>query len=174
MRDMTEQTQNTISSYILIVEDDADQMGLLVNFAQMEIKRIIDNENFNDEKKQKARDIKIITATNINSLQKAVQLHKNVLLAVLDCNLPDTRGGAPNDQFIKTNHQITGQHKAVDVVSESLPNTPITMISSLNRFQKIVNQYYINSRNLSINFIKKKDISIIQNNIGWYLRQHLK
>jgi len=171
---MDEETQNQNNSHILIVEDDIDQMGLLVDFAQTEIKRIIDNENTSDEQKQKARNIKIITATNIRSLLKAVQMHKNVLLAVLDCNLPDTRGGAPHDQFIKSNHKLTGQHRAVDIVSRGLPSTPITMISSLNRFQRIVNQYYTNTHNISINFIRKKDAPIIQNNIGLYLRQHLK
>ena len=171
---MDEQLQETYNSHILIVEDDIDQLRLLVDFAQTEIKRNIDNQNTNELQKQKLSNIKIITATNISSLQKAVKIHKNILLAILDCNIPDTKGDKPHDQFIKTNHKITGQHKAVDIVSEYIPDTPITMISSLNRFQRIVNQYYKNKYNLGINFIKKKDTSIIQNNIGWYLRQHLK
>jgi len=156
------------------MEDDPDQMGLLVDFAQTEIKSTIENEHTSEEQKTTLSNVKIITVTNISSLSKAVLLHDNVLLAILDCNTPDTRGGVPHDQFIKTNHSITGQHRAVDIVSSALPNTPITMISSMNRFQKIINIYYQKAHNLSINFIRKNDASIIQNNIGWYLRQFMK
>ena len=171
---MDEQANSAKKSHVLIMEDDLDQMSLLVDFVQTEIKNTINNEHIDADKKQMLLDIKIITVTNIASLRKAVALHGNVLLAILDCNIPDTRGGVPHDQFIKTNHLITGQHVAVDIVSNALPRTPITMISSLNRFQKIINVYYKNKYGFAINFIRKSDASTIQNNIGWYLRQFMK
>ena len=166
-------SDKNISSYILIIEDDPDQMGLLVDFAQEEMKKIISNEHFDDAQLVEIKNIKIITATNIKALEKAIQTHKNILLAILDCNIPDTKGGSPHDQFIKTAYKITGQHKAVDIVSKHLPDTPITMISSMNRFQKIVTQYYESKHDLSINFIRKSDFEIIKKNIAYYLRKHL-
>lgn len=161
------------SSYILIIEDDPDQMSLLVDFAQQEMTRIISNEHFDESQLRETQNIKVITATNIFSLKKAIQTHKNILLAILDCNIPDSKGGAPHDQFVKTAYKITGQHKAVDIVSKYLPGTPITMISSMNRFKKIVTQYYESKHDLSINFIRKRDAEIIKKNIAYYLRKHL-
>lgn len=161
-------------SYILIVEDDPDQMAMLVDFAENELKRLISGDHISPSKKEKLKNVKLLTASNINSLKNAASDHSNVLLALLDGNIPDTKGGVAHDQFIKTGHKITGQHKCVDIVSEHLPNTPVTMISSMTRFQKIVHQYYKNRHDLSINFIRKKDTSIIQRNIAFYLRQSIK
>jgi len=160
-------------SHILIVEDDSDQMALLVDFAQNEIKKITESDNFNDAQKRKVSNIKIITATNTSSLKKATLIYKNVLLAISDCNIPDTKGGTPHDQFIKTNHRITGQHHTADILVENLPDTPVTMISSLNRFQKIVTQYYEKKHDRSLNFISKKDTSMIQKNMGYYIRLYV-
>lgn len=158
---------------ILIVEDDPDQMELLIEFARDEIKKLIKDENTNVRQKQKIKNIQIIKVTNINSLQKAISIHKSVLLAILDCNIPDAKGSAAHDQLVKTNHIITGQHRSVDIVIKHLPSAPITIISSLNRFQKIVSQHYEAKRDISINFISKKDQLMIKRNIGYYLRQYL-
>lgn len=158
---------------ILIVEDDRDQMNLLVNFALIEIKTLIDDENTNDEERQKLKNIQIARISNISSLKKAVSICKNVLLAVLDCNIPDTKDGISHDQLVKTNYRITGQHQSVDIVTEHLPETPITIISSLDRFQKIVTQYYETKYSLSINFIRKNDPLMIGQNITHHLRQYL-
>ena len=166
--------KNTKSNILVIVEDDPDQKSLLVNFALDEIKILLHNENTNDEKKQRLKNIKIISASNIRSLKKAASAHENALMALLDCNIPDEKGGKPHDQFVKTNHKITGQHKSVDIVRELLPGTPITMVSSMNRFQKIVTQYYQKEFDFSVNFISKKDVLMIQRNIRYYLRQYLK
>lgn len=162
------------SPNILLLEDDTDQMDLLVNFALSEITKLIDDENTNEEQRQRIRGIQIIKIANINSLQQAVSVHKEVLLAILDCNIPDNKGSAPHDQLIKTNHVITGQHRPVDIVTENLPDTPITIISSMDRFQKIVYQYYESKHSISINFIRKNDQSMIERNIGYYLRQYLR
>lgn len=165
--------ENTKSN-ILIAEDDPDQKSLLVNFALDEIRMLIQNVNTSEEKKQQLKNIKIISASDIKSLRKAASTHEHALMALLDCNIPDEKGGKPHDQFVKTNHKITGQHKSVDIVLELLPGTPITMVSSMNRFQKIVTQYYQKEFDFSINFISKKDILMIQRNIRYYLRQYLK
>jgi len=159
---------------ILIVEDDSDQMDLLADFALSEIQKLVDDENMSAEQRENVKRVQIIKVGNVDSLQKAVSIYQNVLLAVLDCNIPDTKDGASHDQLVKTNHRITGQHKPVDIVTEHLPGTPITMISSLNRFQKIVSQYYESNYSLNINFISKTDQLMIKRNIGYYLRQYLR
>ena len=161
------------NSNILILEDDLDQMDLLSHFALSEINRLIDDENTFGEQRQKIDSIKVIKVSNFESLQKTVAKHKRVLLAVLDCNTPDTEGGVPHDQLVKTSRGITGQHKSVDIVTEHLPGTPITIISSMDRFQRIVNKYYASKHNLSINFIRKNDPMGIRENIRYYLREYL-
>ena len=162
------------SSAILIAEDDADQKNLLVDFAVSQVKRALEDTTLNDEQRNKLSSIQIISVADIAALKKAVSINKNVLLAILDCNMPDIKGSPSHDQFIKTNHRITGQHKAVDVVIKSLPNTPITMISSLHRFQKIISVFYKKEFDLDINFISKNDPSTIRRNIRYYLKQYLK
>jgi len=168
---MTDTSQNSI---ILIVEDDPDQMGLLTNFARSEIKKINHDKNLDDQQKQTIGSIRIVKVGNIESLKKALSAYKNVMLVILDCNIPDTKGGKAHDQFVKTNHMLTGRHKSVDIIIEHMPNTPITMISSLNRFQTMVTKYYLSEHNISINFISKNNQSMIKKNIGYYLRRYLR
>lgn len=175
MNTKSEQLSEQESEYsILIAEDDPDQMNLLVDFALGEIRKLFDAEAASDEQRQKIRNIKIIPVNSIASLEKAVRLKKTVLLAILDCNMPDAKGGVAHDQFIKTKYKITGQHRSVDIVTENLPGTPVTMISSLNRFKKIVSQYYKTQHDININYIGKNDELMIKRNIGYYLRQYLK
>lgn len=157
---------------ILILEDDLEQMELLVNFALTEINKLIVHENTNDDQRQKMKTVNIIKVSNINSLKKAVSIHKGIFLAVLDCNTPHTKTSASDDQLVKTNHVITGQHKPVDIVTKHLPDTPITLISSMDRFQRIVNRYYESKHNLNINFIRKSNPKKIQSNIGFHLREY--
>ena len=166
-------TSSNNNQAILIVEDDPDQMELLVSFALSEIQSLIEDGSTTDQQSQKLKDIKILKVSNISTLEKAVSVYKGILLAVLDCNIPDTKDGTSHDQLVKTNYRITGQHKSVDIVTEHLPSTPITMISSLNRFQKIVSRYYKSEHDLNINFISKNDQLMISRNIGYYLRQYL-
>jgi len=171
MSENTDSVNNTPS--ILILEDDVDQMDLLVNFTLSEIKKLTDDESTDSQRRKKIKNIRIIKVTNIKSLHKAVTLHKGILLAVLDCNAPDTRGSKAHDQLVKTNHVITGQHRSVDIVTEHLPEIPITMISSLNRFQHIVNRYYDSKHNLKIRFVSKNDQLKIRKSIEFHLRQYL-
>ena len=159
---------------LLIVEDDAEQMDLLTAYALSEVEKLVVHENTTEQKKQALQSIDILRATNVQSLKKALSSKANIFLAILDCNLPDAKGESAHDQLIKTNYRITGQHKPIDLVIEYSPHTPITMISSFNRFKSLLNQYYENKHDLSINFIRKNDQSMIKRNIGHYLRQYLK
>ena len=174
MSNNDEQVQGqNIDSAILIAEDDHDQRNLLIDFSMNQIKQVLEDKTLNDQQRQTLNNIQIMSVSNIASLKRAVAKNKNVILAILDCNMPDTKDSPSHDQFIKTNHKITGQHRSVDIVSGHLPNTPITIISSLNRFRRIINLYYKNKLGTEINFINKKDPSAIQKNIQHYLRQIL-
>ena len=161
-------------SAILIAEDDHDQRTLLIDFVMSQIKKVLENETLNDQQRQKLKNVQIMSVSNIASLGRAASKNINILLAILDCNMPDTKGKPSHDQFIKTDHKITGQHSAVDIVTEHLPNTPITMISSQNRFQRIISLFYKNKFDIEINFISKKDPSTIRRNIRYYLLQSVK
>ena len=172
LKNETLQEEN-IDSSILLVEDDLDQMDLLVGFALSEITKLINNDNTNDEQKQQLKSIQIIKVSDIKSLEQVVSIHKGVFFTILDCNIPDSKESDPHDQFVKTNHRITGQHKSVDLVIENLPNTAVTIISSMNRFQKTVTKYYKKTNNRHLNFISKSDGDMINKNIGYYLRKHI-
>jgi len=167
-------TSSVEDAYIILLEDDPDQMDILTSFALGELQKFIDNKNTTEDKKEKIANIKIISVSNIESLKKVTEKYNQVLLAILDGNTPNEKGREPHDQFIKRNHQITGKHRAIEIVKNSLPNTPITMISSLDRFKRIVLKHYNTKDQMNINFINKNDQEMIRKNIGYYLRQYLK
>ncbi|MFQ3245480.1 MAG: hypothetical protein ACI9SP_002128 [Arenicella sp.] len=100
-------------------------------------------------------------------------MHKDLLLAVLDCNAPNTKGGAAHDQLVKTKHVIAGQHSAVDIMITNLPDTPITLISSFYRFHRTVNRYYESKHDLTIGFVGENEPAKISNNIKHHLTQYL-
>ena len=158
---------------ILILEDDDEQMALLIDFALSEIKHLMHDEGITEKQKKKIESIQIIKVTNKKSLQKAASTNKGVILAVLDCNTPDDRGSASHDQLVTTGGVITGQHNSVDIVTKHLPATPITLISSLDRFQRTVNKYYAAEHDLSINFVRKSDPSGIKETIRSSLKDIL-
>jgi len=164
--------QNSSPS-ILILEDDQDQMDLLASFALDEVQKLIDDESTSDTQRSGIKNIQIIKVSNTDSLQKAVVIYKNVLLAILDCNTPDSKHTSPHDQLVKTNHRITGQHKSVDIVIKYLPNTPITITSSWDRFRIIVGNYYQDKYDLIINFVRKNDVPGIKKSIEYRLRSFL-
>lgn len=161
-------------AYILILEDDPDQMQMLTSFALKELQKFIDNENISEEEKEKVNNIRVISVSNIEGLKKVTAKYNQVLLALLDGNTPNDKDSEPHDQFIKKNHQITGKHRAIEIVKSALPKTPITMISSLDRFKRLVFNYYNTEDQMNINFINKSDQEMIGKNIGYYLRQYLK
>jgi len=156
----------TESPKIIFVEDDPDQLDLLLQFALDEISKLHDGENTNAEQKQMLSNIKLLKVTNLRSLQQAVSKYQDVFLTVLDCNIPDVKGGISNDQLMKTNHRINGRHQGVEIVIESLPDTPITLISSL--------AHYASDDKIDITFISKNDQEMIQRNIAYYLRRYIR
>ncbi len=153
------------NSRFLIVEDDPDQMRLLTSLALAEIKSLVHENAENDVQRQILSNLQIVKVSNISSLKKAVSSYKEIFFVLLDCNIPDTKDSAAHDQLLKTDYRITGQHKSVDIITENLPGVPITMVSSLNRFQKIVGRYYKNTFDLRVNFIRKNDQAAISKNI---------
>lgn len=159
---------------ILIVEDDPDQMDLLASFAVSEIENLLNNETVSNTNKEKLAVIHILKATSVFALKQAVSKYKQVIFVILDGNIPDDKGSPAHDQLIKTDHKITGQHKSINIIMEHLPNTPITMISSLNRFQRIVTPFYEKQHSMDINFINKSDQQMIQRNMAYYLRHYLR
>ena len=159
---------------ILIVEDDPDQMILLIDLVRGVIENLMQQKLTGEKQRKILKSIGIVKVTNGASLEAAATHCKKILLAIMDCNIPDAKAGVAHDQLVKTQHRITGQHKSVDIIKKHCPDTPITMISSLDRFQKIVSKFYQNEHNISINFIRKSDHSMIQGNVGYYLRQHLR
>jgi len=172
----TADTSNNVTNtpYILLVEDDPEQMDLVIILAQAETKKLLESDATNQRQKEEIERIQLIKASNIEALEQAISLHKGALLALMDCNIPDEKDSIANDQFVKDNRRITGQHRSVDLALEHLPDTPITMISSLNRFEKMIQRYYESKHNLHINFISKKNQLMISRNIAYYLRQHIK
>jgi len=157
---------NADSPIVLLVEDDPEQMAYLAQLCLGEIQQLIDDVNLSETQKSKLRSIKILKVSNIDSLEKTVSLYKEVLMTIMDCNIPDKKGGNANDQFVKSNYRITGQHRAVDIVKEALPSAPITLISSMNRFRTMVNQFYKDKHDLQLKFISKNNSEKIQNNIS--------
>jgi len=158
---------------IFLLEDDADQIDLLASFIIEEIQNKIADTQLNETQKQVLRDIKIAKLTDVQSLEIASNRYSNVILAIMDCNLPDSKGDMPHDQFVRINQRITGQHKPVDILISQLPSTPITLISTLNRFKHLVTSHYRRKHDLMINFINKSDQEMIQRNIAYYLRKYL-
>jgi len=149
-------------------------MDILVDFTVGEINKLFEDQNTNDAQIEKLKSIQLLKVSNIRSLEKAASTYKGSIIAILDANTPHKKGGKTNDHLVKTNHKITGQHRAVDLIVEHSPGTPITMISSQNRFQRIVTNYYKDNYSFNVNFINKTDLSKIKRNIGYYLRQYLK
>ena len=166
-------TNTNNNHVILILEDDPEQMDLLSNFALNEIQKLLDDEGVSQSLKQELLNINIIRVLDLYSLKRAAQKYPQTILAILDCNAPDTKDSAPHDQFIKSGYKITGRHRSVDIVRKYLPNTQITLISSLLRFQRIVTRYYQSQHDLNINFISKSEQEKINRNIGHYLRKYL-
>ena len=148
-------------------------MELLFDSTKNEIQKLFNDVDTGQEQKQKLTNIKIIKVSNISDLKRALSTYKNVLLAIVDANIPDAVDGVAHDQFIKTNYRITGQHKTIDFICSQSINTPITLISSLNRFQKIVTRYYKVNHGLIINFISKRDLAMLRRNIQYLSLIHI-
>ena len=150
---------------ILFLEDDYDQSKLLMSFARKAIDGLSESDSISESLQRKIRRVEIVSVGDIKSLDKATAGYDRILLAVLDCNTSDAKGLPAHNQFVKDKHVITGQHKAVDLVIKNSPNTPITIISALGRFQSIVRKYYAKNNGLNIDFIAKRDSLKIRQHI---------
>ena len=161
------------SPKILILEDDPDQMEFFIDMAQTEVTNYINSADLDDVQHENLKDIQFLKVSNIDSLTKAVTTHQDIFLTILDCNTPDTKDGKPHDQLLKTNHIITGQHKAVDLVMKHLPDTSIILTSSLNRFRRIIYKYYEKTHGLDVLFVRKSNPDKLSRNIKLNLKSYI-
>ncbi|NND82281.1 MAG: hypothetical protein HKN50_07625 [Gammaproteobacteria bacterium] len=159
---------------ILIVEDDPEQMRLFVNYAVTELKALLKDPAITAQQRAMLTPFNILQVGEMKSLQQAVMTGDEVVMAILDCNIPDASGELPNDQFVmQDKHKVTGQHKSVDLIACYLPGTPITLTSSMRRFQRTITRFYASQTELQLDFISKDDIAKMQTNIGYHLRAHI-
>lgn len=149
-------------SYILILEDDPDQMDLFLGLVTTELQKLVDDEELSAERRSQFKQFGIIKVNNIETLKRVTREYNNVAFVILDCNVPERRGKPPEDQFIKKKHRITGQHRSVDIVINGFNSPPILLTSSMDRFKTIVMQYYRNRENLNLRFVRKSDLQGIQ------------
>ncbi len=159
---------------VLIVEDDAEQLDLLVGFVASEVTKLLKDEKTTPEQRKKLTPFNLLRVSELKSLEQAVISNKNVIMALLDCHIPDEQGAPAHDQFVmKDDHTVTGQHRSVDLIAQHLPGTPIMLISSMRRFQKTVIQHYKNDDSLKLEFISKDNRESIKQSIRSRLRQYV-
>jgi len=158
---------------IFLLEDDIDQMRLLSQLIMIEVKALKTDHLLSDEQLERLNRLQIIKIGDLLTLSKACQNFKNIVFSLVDCNIPDDKLSAPHDQFVKTNHLVTGQHRPVDLISDSAPEAPITLMSSMDRFQRLVIRYYEGQTQLAINFVSKRDKSKLKNAIANHLKTYI-
>lgn len=164
----------SLKKTLFVIEDDPDQMAMMIAAVRDEIEQLQSDKNTTQSDMVKLQSLGIVKISNLETLRNALQKNLKPMLAIMDCNLPDTSDGAAHDQLVKVNHRITGAHNAIELIIAASPETPITMISSMNRFLSVVHRYYAKQSNLDVNFISKTEPKKIKRNITYYLRQYLK
>lgn len=150
---------------VLVVEDDIDQLNMLVEMVLGEAREIASQPDLTDKEKLSLRTINVVKITDAQSLSEAVNSLTNIILVVLDCNIPDTKSEQANDQFIMDNHRITGQHRSVDTIITHAPSAELVLISSMKRFQRTVLRFYKSKRGLQLKFVDKSDVVNIKASI---------
>ncbi len=140
---------------ILIVEDDPEQKALLEALVSAECKSLVNSTQLD-------ANVGIITAHSLSSLRKVLSLYNNIFLVVLDCNIPDSKGEKPHDQFVREKYKISGQHRAVDLVLASENSPKLALVSAYNRFRKTVTQFYAQEKGIKLKFYRKSDAGRIQ------------
>jgi len=158
---------------ILLIEDDPDQMSLMTQLTLIEVNALKADRILNDEQLEKLNDIQILKIGDLQTLGKACSNYQNVIFSLVDCNIPDDKASAPHDQFVKTNHLVTGQHRSVDLICQCAPNAPIILTSSMNRFQRLVIRYYDDKSDVLIRFVSKRDKSKLSKYLAKNLRAYL-
>jgi len=157
---------------ILIVEDDDDQLELMASVVIEELEKILEQEA-NGDGADKLKSISVVKVRDRHSLERATLKYQGVFLTVLDCNIPDRKGGAANDQFVKQNHILTGQHKSVDVLIKNAPNKPILLVSSQKRFRNTVTRHYGRSGNVPLKFVSKEAPAEIRKQVSKHVQDWL-
>ncbi len=172
-REPESKVSNVSLPIIVIVEDDPDQMLLLADFVLSEIRHLKDKASTNLAQQDWLKSVRVVKVSNARALKQVAMAHDTAVLVILDCNIPDKQGGKANDQFVADNHVITGQHKSVDLLVNHLPDAPLTLISSMNRFRSTVTNYYREKHGIDLAFLSKNDAMKIKKNIGYYLRRSI-
>ncbi len=158
---------------IFLLEDDIDQMNLLAQMIMLEVKALKEDRSTSDQQLELLNKLQIIKIGDLLTLRKACKNFKNIVFSLVDCNIPDDKNSVPHDQFVKTNHLVTGQHRSVDLLSSSAPEAPITLMSSMDRFQRLVIRYYEDNTKLAIKFVSKREKSKLSQAISRHLRDYM-
>ena len=158
---------------IFILEDDVDQMALLAQLILIEVKALKEDHSTSDQQLARLNRLQIIKVGDLLTLRKACKNFKNIVFSLVDCNIPDDKNSVPHDQFVKKNHLVTGQHRSVDLISRSAPNAPITLMSSMDRFQRLVVRYYEDNTDLVIKFVSKREKSKLSHAVSTHLKDYM-
>ncbi len=166
-------TQTYTRPAIFVLEDDVDQMNLLAQLIMVEVRALREARTLSSKQLELLKSMQIIKIGDLLTLRKACQNFKSIAFSLVDCNIPDDKHSVPHDQFVKTNHLVTGQHRSVDLISQCAPGAPITLMSSMDRFQRLVIRYYEDQSELAIKFISKRERSKLSNAIATHLRDYI-
>lgn len=158
---------------IFVLEDDIDQMRLLTQLIMIEVKTLKQHHSLSDAQLERLSSLQIIKIGDLLTLRKACQNFKNIAFSLVDCNIPDDKNSVPHDQFVKINHLVTGRHRSVDLISQCAPEAPITLMSSMDRFQRLVIRYYEDQAGLVIKFVSKREKSKLSIAIATHLQAYL-
>ena len=156
--------------HILVLEDDEEQVEFFVEMIMAQVSVLLDDPEITQSHKTRLKNLSIIKVTNVSSLNTVVEKYDSAVLAILDGNVPDREGGFPKDQFIKSNHRITGQHASVDRVYKGMQGTPIILTSSMDRFKIIVTSYYRKFKDIDLRFVRKGDLDGLNSAIFKHLK----
>jgi len=156
--------------HILVLEDDKEQAEFFVEMIMGQVSVLLEDPELTESHKVRLKNLSIIKVSNIGSLNTVVEKYSGAVLAILDGNVPDREGGFPKDQFIKSNHRITGQHASVDRVYKGMKGTPIILTSSMDRFKIIVTSYYRKFKDLDLRFVRKGDLDGLNSAIFNHLK----
>jgi CheY-like chemotaxis protein len=169
----TEQPGSTTSAgvAVLLVDDDPEQLEMLGLLTLNEIQVLLNDVSVNERRKRELAAIKVIKVGDQRSLRRVVEGDTEIVLTVLDCNLPEKKGESPIDQFEKKNHVITGQHRSVDIILANQPAMPILLVSTFDRFRNLVINYYKGSKGINLGFVKKNDPERVASRIRSNLEQ---
>ena len=154
---------------ILIVEDDENQMELLSANVVNELHHLLRDSSLSETQRDKLTGAKIVKIGDLRSLKEVAESDLEIILTVLDCQIPSRKGATPTDQFEKQEHLITGQYRSVDLLVDNHPKSPVLLISALDRFRNPVIQFYKSVHRANLGFVHKRNPEKISSRV----REHL-